>query len=125
MGKTSLHITKREGSNRKLRVAEGIKRAVSDVLNNDKVLAHLTADQSYTITKVDVSPDLRNIKIYVVPFGAANSDDYILILNNNAALVRKFLLAKLDLRHAPVLKFIYDHSFDDAKRINSLLDQIS
>ena len=45
-------------SNRQLKVAESVKRCLSNVLNNDKVMTFALGDQSFTISKVDMSPDL-------------------------------------------------------------------
>lgn len=109
-------------SNRQLKVAESVKRCLSDVLNNDKVMTFALGDQSFTISKVDMSPDLKNAKIYILPFGADNVDDCLNILNENRSLIKKHLVGKVVLKFTPELKFIYDDSFDIAAKISDILD---
>jgi ribosome-binding factor A len=109
-------------SNRQLKVAESVKRSLSDVLNNDKVMTFALGDQSFTISKVDMSPDLKNAKIYILPFGADNVDDCLNILNENRSLIKKYLVGKIVLKFTPELKFIYDDSFDIAAKISDILD---
>jgi|SaaInlStandDraft_7_1057024.scaffolds.fasta_scaffold173053_2 ribosome-binding factor A len=122
MNKPGFKAKNKSVSNRQLKVAESIKRSVSEILNNGKVLSFVTGDQTYTISRVDISPDLKNAKIYVIPFGVNNTDDFIDILNDNNAIVKKYLINKLVLKYAPDLKFIYDTSFDAAARVSDLID---
>jgi ribosome-binding factor A len=115
---------KNPASNRQLKVAESLKRSLSEVLNSDKAMAFVTGDQTYTISKVDISPDLRNAKVYVIPFGVSDSEEYIKLLNENSRIIRKSLIHKMALKYAPELKFLYDHSFEQAAKVSDLLDNV-
>ncbi len=109
-------------SNRQLKVAESVKRSLSEVLNNDKVMAFALGDQSFTISKVDMSPDLKNAKIYILPFGSSDTNECIKILNESRSHIKKYLVGKVFLKFTPELKFIYDDSFDIAAKISNILD---
>ncbi|MBT4922652.1 MAG: 30S ribosome-binding factor RbfA [Rickettsiales bacterium] len=115
---------KKFASNRQLKVAESVKRSISEILNSDKVLEFVTGDQTYTISKVDISPDLKNAKVYVIPFGSSDSSEQIKLLNDNSSVVKKSLIHKMVLKYTPDIKFIYDHSFEAAARVTDLIDNI-
>ena len=121
MNKVRIRNTHKSASNRQLKVSESIKRSLSEVLNIDKSLAFIIGDQTFTISQVDISPDLKNAKIYIIPFGLQDSEDLIDILNENASLIKKYLIKKVVLKYAPELRFFYDNSFDAAARVTDLL----
>ncbi len=74
-----------------------------------------------TVTRVDVSPDLRNASAYVTPFGGGQADTLAAALNRAAGYFRGQLAHDLKLRYAPGIRFEIDRSFDDASRIDRLL----
>lgn len=80
-----------------------------------------------TITGVDVSPDLRQARVYFTILD--NDDDSIKEtldgLNSAASYFRHQLAHSLSLRHVPELSFQYDTTLENALRIDSLLDSIN
>ena len=112
-------------SNRKLKVEESLKRAISDIINVDKSLSSFIGDISITISKVDISPDLRNAKIFIIPFCVDNFEDIIKDLNDNNGILKTYLVKKIELRYVPNLTFIYDSSFDNANKIENLINNIN
>lgn len=107
---------------RQLRVAEVIRRALSDILargdQHDPDLARV----SVTVAEVRVSPDLRHATAFVLPLGGKNTDSVLKALNRNRAEVRRLVTAQIDLRFSPELTFQADHTFDQMDRTRVLLD---
>lgn len=77
------------------------------------------------ITGVDVSPDLRNAMIhYLLRDRDADRDMVQLGLESAAGAMQKHVGEVLRLRRVPKLRFQFDHSVEDAERIDSLLQDI-
>jgi ribosome-binding factor A len=78
-----------------------------------------------TVSSVDVSPDLRNAKIFVTALGDADSRPQLVKhLNQQAGHFRHGLGQVLRLRTVPHLKFIYDEAPERGNRISELLDSV-
>ena len=107
---------------RQLRVAEVIRRALSDILARGDLHDPDLARVSVTVAEVRVSPDLRNATAFVLPLGGKNTDSVLKALNRNRAEVRRLVTAQIDLRFSPELTFQADHTFDQMDRTRVLLD---
>ena len=121
MGKNKFH----EGSGpsqRQLRVAELIRRTLSDVVArgdiHDPDLAHV----SVTVSEVRTSPDLKVATAYVLPLGGINVDTVIAALNRNKYELRRAVNKGLALKFSPELRFEEDTSFDQMDRTKALLN---
>lgn len=78
-----------------------------------------------TLTGVDLTEDLRHAKVYVVVRGEEGEKKRAFeILTGAAGRMRKRLGRNLKIRYAPTLAFLEDSSFDNAERIQHLLDRI-
>lgn len=79
-----------------------------------------------TITKVDVSPDLKNGKIHFSVLGTQeNISQAQEILNRASGMIRKLLSQRMDLRSTPMLRFVYDESVAASARIEETLQEIN
>lgn len=108
-------------SQRQLRVAEVIRRALSDVLARGDLHDPDLARVSVTVSEVRVSPDLRHATAFVLPLGGVNTEGVLKALNRNRAEARRLVTAQIDLRFSPELAFQADHSFDQMDRTRALL----
>ena len=107
-------------SQRQLRVAELIRRTLSDVLARGEVHDPDLARIPITVSEVRTSPDLKVATAYVMPLGGEQRDEAIALLARNAAPLRKLVSRALTLKYAPELRFRLDTSFDamdEARRI--------
>ena len=107
---------------RVLRVGENIRHALADILRRDLVRDPDLFGVSITVSEVNTSPDLKNATIYVLPLSGAGQDKVVKALNKNAAFLRGQLAKKGVMKHMPRLRFELDHSFDEAGRMNALLN---
>ncbi len=73
-----------------------------------------------TITSVDVSPDLRNARVYVSRLGKP-LDEALAKLQGISGRLRGWLGKRLKLRRVPELAFVVDTLPDDAAHINELI----
>ena len=79
-----------------------------------------------SITKADVSPDLKNAKIWVSVFAGseeANADTFEAI-RENAGFIRHELSGMLRIRTVPALTFILDGSMEYGAHIDEILNKL-
>ena len=77
-----------------------------------------------TITKVDLSSDLSNAKVY---FTTLNEDKNQVIkdLNRAKKFIRSNLMKrKIEMRVIPELNFVYDESIDYGNKIENIIEKI-
>ncbi|MBV9384924.1 MAG: 30S ribosome-binding factor RbfA [Chroococcidiopsidaceae cyanobacterium CP_BM_ER_R8_30] len=112
-------------SRRVSRVAELIKREVSQMLlhdiKDDRVGAGMVS-----VTDVDVSGDLQHAKIFVSIYGTeAARAETMAGLKSATGYVRSELGARIRLRRTPEVVFIEDRSIERGSRVLSLLNQLN
>ncbi len=111
------------GGERRTRVGEALRHALADIFMRGDVLDPVLRDASVTVGEVDVSPDLRNATAYVLPFGATDPDDMLAGLVRVTPHLRHQISQRLRLRYVPMLRFELDRTFDQANKIDSLLQR--
>lgn len=109
-------------SQRQLQIGESIKRQISEIFVREDIL---TVPGSYiTILEADVSPDAKNVKIFIDIFGNEAVHEKILEkLNLNAPYFRFLLAKKVSLRTAPEISFILDKTQSRAMSLESLMEE--
>ena len=107
---------------RQLRVAEVIRRALSDILARGDLHDPDLARVSVTVAEVRVSPDLRHATAFVLPLGGVNTAEVVRALGRNRAELRRLVTDRIDLRFSPELSFQADTRFDQMDRTRSLLE---
>ncbi len=104
------------------RVSELIRRELAglfaDEINDPRI-------RSVTITKVDLSRDLRNAKVYVSQLDddADHRAAALHSLNRASGFLRRQLGRRLDLKVIPLLDFHYDDSIERGVALSHLIDQ--
>ncbi len=101
------------------RVAEAIKREVSELIARDvkDPRVHFT-----TITDVELTDDLRFAKIFVSVMGTDQEKDETLEgLTHAMGFLRSEIGARIRLRFTPEIRFVLDRSLDNAFHIEELL----
>ena len=107
------------------------QRKVADLLHEEisQLIQFETQDPRLgfvTITGVDVSPDLRQARVYftILDNDEAGIKETLDGLNSAAPYFRHQMAQSLSLRHIPEFTFKYDTSLENALRIDRLLDSI-
>lgn len=111
----------RASSHRQLRVGEEIRHILAEVLMRGDFPDLELSKYSVTVTQVQVSPDLHNASVFIMPLGGDEKETVLALLRKNAPYVRHVLSQKLKVRHVPILTFLLDHSFDHAEKMDNLI----
>ena len=111
-------------SQRQLKVGEELRHLISDALLRESFYDEHIENNNITITEVNVSPDLKNAKVYVMPLGGVNKLDALNSLIRATGRLKKIISSNINLRQTPKLKFKIDETFEYAKKINNILDKI-
>ena len=111
-------------SQRQLKVGEELRHLISNALLRSSFYDEHIENNNITITEVNVSPDLKNAKVYVMPLGGEKKLDVLNSLNKATGRLKKIISTNLSLRQTPKLIFKIDETFEYAKKINEILDKI-
>ena len=105
------------------RLAESLKEEISEVVGYELDDPEL---QNATVTDVEVSPDLRDAKVYVLITGEeAEIKQTLRNLQHAAGFVRQQVALNLDLRFAPHIHFARDTAEENAARVGTLLSELA
>lgn len=110
-------------SQRQLRVAELIRRTLSDVLARGDVHDPDLNRMSITVGEVRVSPDLKIATAYVLPLGGHGKEEAIAALARNKGELRRALGKTTNLKFTPDLRFQIDDTFDQMDETRRLFAQ--
>jgi ribosome-binding factor A len=109
-------------SQRQLRVGEEIRHVLAAVfMRGDAPWPQGFSPPVVTVTEVQVSPDLKNATVFVMPLGGDRLEETVRILNNAVGFFRHVVSQEIKLRYAPKLSFSPDHSFEYAHHIDKIL----
>lgn len=114
--------TSEEQSVRVLKVGERVRHILSELLTRQEVHDDTLSAYSVSVTEVRMSPDLRNASAYVKPLLGEEEEVVLKALRQNTAFLQREVAKRLGLKFAPKLKFRSDESFDEAERIEKLLN---
>ena len=78
-----------------------------------------------SITRVDVSPDLRNANIYASVLGDEEAKAATMkALSAAATFLRRHLTERITIRRTPVLHFVLDQTIEEAARVLELMKRM-
>jgi ribosome-binding factor A len=108
-------------SHRIERVSELVKREVSEVVLG----LNLTDCGFITITAAEISPDLKDGRIYLSVIGSAEQKQRALdVLERQHGHIQYELAHRIVLKYTPRLKFVLDETEARASHIEHLLDEL-
>jgi ribosome-binding factor A len=109
-------------SQRSLRVGELMRHALAEMLVRGDIHDEVIASHVITISEVRMSPDLKLATVYVMPLGGEDLGPVLEALRDNRRFIRGELARAVNLKFAPDIRFRADESFEEASRIDRLLD---
>ncbi|HAU22673.1 MAG TPA: 30S ribosome-binding factor RbfA [Erythrobacter sp.] len=115
-------FTAEQQSVRVLKVGERVRHILSELLARQEVHDEVVSAANIAVTEVRMTPDLRNATAYVKPLLGADEEAVVTALRQNTAYLQREVAKRLGLKFAPKLKFRSDESFDEADRIERLLN---
>jgi ribosome-binding factor A len=109
---------------RQLRVGEELRHILAGILMRGDAPwpdGFRTEGAPITVTEVQVSPDLQNATVFVMPLGGKQLSETVRALNTIAGFFRHEVGKGVKLRYIPKLRFQPDTTFENAQRINTIL----
>ena len=111
-------------SQRQLKVGEELRHLISKALHRETFYDEVIETSNITITEVNVSPDLKNAKVYIMPLGGERKLEVLESLNKVKGHIKKLISGGITLRQIPKISFIIDSSFEYAKHIDEIIKKI-
>ena len=111
-------------SQRQLRVGEELRHLISNALHRETFYDEIIESSNITITEDNVSPDLKNAKVYIMTLGGKQKLEVLNSLNKIKGYIKKLISSGITLRQIPKISFIIDNSFEYAKHIDQILHKI-
>lgn len=78
-----------------------------------------------TITDVETTNDLSFSKVYFRVLDDSKKEEVLKSLEKASPFIRKCLSERVEIRHTPELKFLYDESIEYGEKIENLLNNIN
>ena len=100
------------------RVAEEIRGVLAEAIREvrDPLVGFVT------LTGVDLSPDLRQARVYVSRLGTeADRDAAVSALNHAVAFLRHAVATQARLRYTPALRFVSDATIERGSRVEAII----
>lgn len=126
-----LFVPSKAPSHRQERVAEELRFLMCQALQKDNLPIErddegilIKPNAPITITHIAVSPDLRHAQIGIMPLGGIGQEIAVKYMKANAWFLRTSIAKQLKTRITPELRFYLDEHFDNAAKIDALLDNI-
>lgn len=110
-----------ETSRRQKRVSSLIKEELSKLLI--ELIQH-SSSGLITITRVEMSKDLRTARVYLSLFGCEEEQGILKLLEKRKGFLRKSIASKTKLKYNPQLIFSVDASADGKDRIDKIIEKI-
>lgn len=108
-------------SRRNERLAEFVKQEVSKIILyelNDPRISFVT------VTKVEITPDLKNAKVYISILGEDNTRKKTLrAIEHAKGFIQAKVGAQLQIRNTPILTFRLDETLQKSLHISKLIDE--
>jgi len=103
------------------RIASDISRNISEIIAND---SRDTLLKTITITCCNVARDLSSAKVYFTSLSDLSKEQLEKEMAEAAPYIRSELSQRIDVRHTPSLRFIYDESIEYGNRIEKIIESI-
>ena len=104
------------------RISEEVRHALDALirqLNDPRI------DGTWSVTRVEVTRDLRYAKTYVSILEDDKADDFMKALKNAAGYLRRALGREVDLRYTPELLFERDRNIAYGIHISQVLNELN
>jgi ribosome-binding factor A len=109
---------------RQERINDEVRREISGILHSE-LQDPRVSPQVVTVTRVDVTQDLKYCKVYISVLGDEKQKTGAMQgITSAAGYIRKLLAERVNLRQTPELTFIYDDAIERGIRISKLIDEV-
>lgn len=78
-----------------------------------------------TITGCEITNDLSFCKVYFTVLDDSKKESTLQALKGAASFIRGLLSQRIEIRHTPELRFIYDESIEYGNKIEKIIEKIN
>lgn len=78
-----------------------------------------------TITGCEITNDLSFCKVYFTVLDDSKKESTLEALKKSSSFIRGELSQRIEIRHTPELKFIYDESIEYGNKIEKIIEKIN
>ena len=111
-------------NDRQARLAAAMRAEISDLVAREVKDPRVHAAGLVTVTRVDLTPDLRSARVLVSFTGdEAAGAAAVAALGRAVGFVRGEVARRLSLRRAPDLRFVHDRTAEQIAKIDALLKE--
>ena len=96
-------------------------KEISYILQNEVKDDHI---KFVSVTGCDISSEFSYAKVYVTVLDDNKKNTTLEALNNAKSFIRGELSKRVEIRHTPELKFIFDKSIEYGNKIENLIEEI-
>lgn len=114
--------TPEQHSVRLLKVGEQVRHVISEILTRQVVHDDTLSKHTISVTEVRMTPDLRQAAVFVKPLLGEDEEVVLKALRTHTAFFQREVAQRLKLKFAAKIQFRADESFDEASRIDALLN---
>lgn len=104
------------------RIAEEIKKVVSEMIQNE--LKDPRIKGLISVTKINLTKDLKFCKIYISVLGA-DKEEVLAGIKSGAGYMRKELGQRVQIRILPELQFVIDNSMEYGAHIDQVIKELN
>ena len=109
-------------SRRVLKAAQAIREVVSTAIITDLRDPRI---ENVTVTRVEVSGDMRHARIHVSVMGEqTNTRNVLKGLNNAAGFLQRKVANCIDTRYTPKLQFVLDEGLKHSLEVTKILEEV-
>ena len=101
------------------------RKIIYEVIKNELNIPSVT--EMFSITEVDVAPDLKSAKVYVSVYSTDSVKKQATFngIKDSASKIRKALSSKLRIKYVPELRFLEDGALEYGNKIDKILSTIT
>lgn len=110
-------------NNRVNRIDEELKKELSNIINYEVKNSKVTG--MISVTRVNVTPDLKYAKVYVSILNAKNNKETLEGLKQASGFIKTQIAKRINLRITPEFLFVLDDSIEYGAKIDAILKDIN
>lgn len=111
----------KEQTTRQQKISQGIHNALVECFQKSGRLDPLLSQHSLTITKVNISADLKLVNCFYLPFGNVDQQEKIEVaLEKSRYAIRDYITKKINLKYSADIRFFFDKFYETMKAIEEI-----
>ena len=116
----SFELGRRKSSQRQMKVQEILRAALVEILQRGLTKEPLLDNEMITINYVDVSPDLKHVKFFFLPFNEKKKEDFLEAFNRANKVIRREIGQRVHLKYVPTINFVFDNSITEVRKLDKI-----